>query len=138
MTLSCADLRWRELPFIVAKLFGLDLTDVEIENMSYEDRCRFLNLNPVFVARHFQYRVELFFKDIVLNGPLGKVKHHVIRVEFQVRGSPHVHVFLWVTNAPQLSESTVSNYVNFVDNTIRADLPNYQNEPDLFEAKEFI
>ena len=40
------------------------------------------------VARHFQYRVEMFFKVIVLDGALGKTQYHAIRVEFQVRGSP--------------------------------------------------
>ena len=36
-------------------------------------------------TRHFQYRVENFFKYIVMNGNLGKVFHYAIRVEFQVR-----------------------------------------------------
>ena len=53
-------------------------------------RCTYLYSNPVLLARHFQYKMELFFKLIVVDGLLGKVKHHVIRYEFQVRGSPHV------------------------------------------------
>ena len=56
-------------------------------------RCTYLNSNPVLLARHFQYKMELFFKLIVVDGLLGKVKHHVIRYEFQVRGSPHVRSF---------------------------------------------
>ena len=83
---------WFELPRILSNLYNIKLCDVEINEMSYEDRCHYLNMNPVFVACHFQYRLEVFFKEIVLNGPLGKVKYHVIRVEFQVRGSPHVHI----------------------------------------------
>ena len=43
------------------------------------------------MARHFQYRVEVLFKEIGVNGPLGKVTYYAIRVEFQVRGSPHIH-----------------------------------------------
>ena len=42
-------------------------------NMSYFERCRYLNLNPVLLARHFHYRFEVFFKEIVVNGPLEKV-----------------------------------------------------------------
>ena len=49
-TLSCADLRWNELIEIIAKLNSLNLTDDDT-----------LNKNPVLVARHFQYRVEIFF-----------------------------------------------------------------------------
>ena len=41
--------------------------------MSYHERCDTLNKNPVLVARHFQYRVEMFFNIIVLDGPLGKL-----------------------------------------------------------------
>ena len=61
VTLSCADLRRFELPFILSKLYNLDLSDDDIRNMKYEDRCHYLNLNPVFVAQHFQYRVKVFF-----------------------------------------------------------------------------
>ena len=132
LTLSCADLRWFELPAILSKLYNLNLTEEEINSMNYQDRCRYLNMNPVFVARHFQYRVEAFFKEIVLDGSLGKVKYHVIRVEFQVRGSPHVHIFLWIVNPPVLTIETKDEYISFVDGIIRADLPNNELEPELF------
>ena len=46
------------------------------------------------MARHFQYfKVEVFFKEIVLGGPLGKTKYHDICIEFQERGSLHVHLY---------------------------------------------
>ena len=64
------------------------------ENLTYYDRCRLPNSNPALVVRHFQYRVEVLFKEIVADGPLGKTKYCAIRVEFQVRGSPHVHCIL--------------------------------------------
>ena len=48
----------------------------------------------------FQHWVEVFFKEIIVDGPLGKTKYYAIGVEFQVRRSPHVHCFLWVANAP--------------------------------------
>lgn len=53
-----------------------------------------VNSNPVLLARHFQYRVENFFKEIVVKGPMMKILYHVLRYEFQTRGSPHVHCFL--------------------------------------------
>ena len=86
MTLSCADLRWNELESIISKLNGENLTDEQINNFTYFERCNYLNSNPVLLARHFQYRVEVFFKEIIVNGLLGKVKYYAIRVEFQVRG----------------------------------------------------
>ena len=50
-----------------------------------------LNSNPVLLASHFKYRVEVFCQEIIIDGPLVKVKHHVIRVKFQFRGSPQVY-----------------------------------------------
>ena len=61
MTLSCADLRWPELFQIIARTNGKNITTEEVEALSYDEKCRLLNLNPVIVAKHFQYRVETFF-----------------------------------------------------------------------------
>ena len=49
------------------------------------------NNNPLLVPKHFQYIVEVYFKLMVIDGPLGKLKHYAIRLEFQTRGSPHFH-----------------------------------------------
>ena len=61
LTLSCADLKWNELSHITNKLNNSNLTD--------EERTKLLNDNPVLVTRHFQYKVQVFFKEIVLDGP---------------------------------------------------------------------
>ena len=85
MTLSCADLRWPELFQIIARTQGLNLTDEQLEALSYNERCSMLNLNPVIVAKHFQFRVETFFTEILLTkaNPIGKIVHYALRVEFQ-------------------------------------------------------
>ena len=76
MTLSCADLRWPEVFQIIARTNGKNITDEEVEALSYDERCRLLNLNPVIVAKHFQYRVETFFTEILLTNahPIGKIQ----------------------------------------------------------------
>ena len=66
MTLSCADFRWPELFQVIAKTQGLNLTDEEIEALSYNERCSMINLNPVVVAKHFQYKVETLFTEVLL------------------------------------------------------------------------
>ena len=85
LTLSSADLRWEELPYIINKLNNLGLSEEEQRTLSYKDMCNLLNNNPVLVARHFQYKVEVFFKDIIFDGPLGKTKYYAICIEFQER-----------------------------------------------------
>ena len=133
LTLSCADLRWNELISIITKLFGKFMSDEEINNLSSHQRTDILNSNPVLLARHFQYRVETFFKEIISDGPLGKVKYHAIRVEFQVRGSPHIHSFLWVPDAPILTSKNKEEYIAFMDGIIRCELPEKESEPELYE-----
>ena len=106
------------------------MTEEEIENMNYMERTSTLQSNPVLLARHFQYRVEIFFKYIVMDGSLGKVIHYAIRVEFQVRGSPHIHSLIWVENAPKLSSENITEYTNFVDNSVKCELP--ENNSNLY------
>ena len=61
-----------------------------------------MNNNPVPVARRFQCKVGVFFKEIIIDGPLGKTKYYAMRIEFQERGSPHVHSFVWILNAANI------------------------------------
>ena len=72
LTLFCADLRWNGLVSLVFKIIinNLNLSEEEVQNLPYQERCKFLNMNPVLVARHFQFRVDVFFKEILVDGPL--------------------------------------------------------------------
>ena len=84
MTLSCADLRWPELFQIVARTQGRDITEEQVEALSYIERCQMLNANPVVMAKHFQHRVETFFSEVLLSksNPIGKVIYYALRIEF--------------------------------------------------------
>ena len=70
LTLTCAYLRWDELPYIINKLNNLGLTEEDLNNLSHQGRTELLNSNPVLIARHFQYKVQVFFKEILLDGSL--------------------------------------------------------------------
>ena len=94
LTLSCAYLWLNELISIILKLNGIDIADGDIDRLFYHERCDTLNKNRVLVAKHFQYGIEMFFKVIVLDGLLGKTQYYAIQVEFQVRGSSHMHSFI--------------------------------------------
>ena len=129
--MSCSDLRWEELPYIINKLNNLDINDEELKNLSYQEWCNLLSNNPVVVARHFQYKVEVFFKEIILDGPLGKTKYYAIGIEFQEGGSPHVYSFIWIFNAPNIENQ--SAYIELIQKTINAQLPNHLKDLQLFE-----
>ena len=51
---------------IIPSLSGNDLlASKEIKNLNYSDRTRILNSNPVLI-RYFGYRVEVLFKEIIV------------------------------------------------------------------------
>ena len=67
LTLSCPYLRWKELPYIINKLNNLGLNDEELKNSSYQERFNLLNNNPIRVARHFRYKVQVFLNVNVID-----------------------------------------------------------------------
>lgn len=66
-----------------------------------------------------------FFQHLILSksSPLGKVTCYFQRTEFQLRGSPHTHIALWVENAPQLDTATEDEITSFIDNYVTCALP---------------
>ena len=54
-----------------------------------------------------------------------------LRVEFQVRGSPHIHSIIWILNLLTLSRETKEKYNSKLDKIIRT-LPDFKQEPKLF------
>ena len=135
MTLSCADLRWPELFQIIGRTQGHNLTEEEIEALSYNERCSMLNVNPVVVAKHFQYRVETFFTEVLLTSanPIGKIVHYTLRIEFQMRGSPHLHALIWTNDCPRLTHETKQDYIDFIDARVQAYLPDNSIDSELYE-----
>ena len=73
----------------------------------------------------------MFFEDIILDGSFGKTKYYAICIEFQERGSPHVHSFIWILDPTNVQDEAV--YISFIEKTINAQLPASQNDSELFE-----
>jgi hypothetical protein len=135
MTLSCADLRWPELFQIVGRTQGKNLTEEQVAALSYVERCQMLNANPVVVAKHFQHRVETFFSEVLLSNinPIGKISYYALRIEFQMRGSPHLHALIWTSDCPKLTSESKDAYVEYIDKHVQANLPDENDEPELYE-----
>ena len=125
MTFSCADLRWNEIYKILLKVKGKEMTDAEIAEMTYDEKCGMLNSNPVIVAKHFQHRLECLFKDVLLgSGDLvGKILYDAIWIEFQFRSSPHAHCFIWIEDCPILNADNIQCFIRFIDKHVSAVLP---------------
>ena len=78
-----------------------------------------------FTSTSFSTSCIHFFKEILLisTSPLSKVKYYAIRIEFQVRGSPHVHSFMRVLNPPLLLHSTINSFIEYLETVVSANLP---------------
>ena len=63
ITLPCADLHWEEIPKIIAAANGHSFSSDELKTLDYFEKCKFLNANPILLARHFQHLVTIFLKQ---------------------------------------------------------------------------
>ena len=125
-TVSAADMQWPDVIQTIARQYGTNLTDDDVTNLSFDERCQWLRSNPVTAARQFQYRLELLFKEVLKSNahPLGEIVDYVIRIEFQARGSPHAHSILWIKNAPKINVQTDQEVCEFIDKHVTTVMPN--------------
>ncbi|XP_062607978.1 uncharacterized protein LOC134269784, partial [Saccostrea cucullata] len=128
-TFSAADLRWPETIQIVAEQYGHSFSTQDVKNMSWQERCFWIRTNPVTVARQFEHRTNLFINDVIRSeaAPIGKVQDFFIRVEFQQRGSPHIHCLFWIDNAPKIDKNTEEEVCSFINKYISCKL-DHENE----------
>ena len=69
------------------------------------------------ISRRFQCLVKEVIKGS--GKPIGEVIDFFWRIEFQLRGSPHVHSLWWIKDAPDLDTKAVSKSApEFIDRYI--------------------
>ena len=124
VTFSAADLKWTDTIQAIAKQTGVNLSDQDVQALTWDEKCRWLRSNPVTAARHFDHRLQCIFRDVILSptAPLGKVFNYFYRIEFQQRGSPHAHCVLWIENEPN-PNSSHKEICNFVEKHVTCSLP---------------
>lgn len=61
LTLSAADMKWPDMIKTIARQYGVMYTDEQVNNLSFEEKSSWLRRNPITAARHFQYRLNVFF-----------------------------------------------------------------------------
>ena len=123
--MSAADLHWPEMIQAVAVQFGRKLSQKDVLKISIADRSRYLHQNPITGVQMFQHRIEAFFSEYLLSAvyPLGHITDYVIKIEFQMRGSPHAHCLLWVKDAPKINKDPDDIVCAFIDKYITAVIP---------------
>jgi len=86
VTVSANDLNWPELFMTL----NPDLTYEEAKALPQQDKWNLMRSDPVMCAIHFNRRTDALLRFILKSPqhPIGRIKDHWIRVEFQLRGSP--------------------------------------------------
>jgi hypothetical protein len=95
-----------------------------LSKLSYEKRSELLNNHPVFASRHFNRRCKEIVKLMSKYGELlfgYPVLDWSYRVEFQNRGSAHMHMLLWLDVKDLDYRSNIG--VEFINRNIRCSIP---------------
>ena len=118
---SAAETRWIHLIKILGRLIdNKDYTDDEVGQMSWQRKSELIQKDPVTCARNFEHMVQLFIHNFIKSSchPIGEVADFFYRVEFQQRGSPHIHGLFWIKNAPEYGKDCDEDIIKFVDSYV--------------------
>lgn len=124
ISLSSADTRWVDLLKTLAILRGKPLSNEEIETLDWNAKSTLVKEDPVTCARYFDNRVQIFINTVLKShhNPLGVVTDVFRRVEFQNRGSPHIHMLVWTSDAPKYKENSDEAIEAYVDQYVTCSL----------------
>ena len=121
ISLSAADTKWTELlQSIHISIHQKTITDDELDNMPWSNKCELISKDPATCVRYFNNKVQKFVKHI-LKSPYSSFSiltmsfHHV---EFQHHGSPHIHGLLWIKNAPHYDKDSDNQIIQYIDSII--------------------
>ena len=100
LTFSCNDLHWVNV--LKALLRADNKENVSVDDLSFQEKMRLVKKYPIIVARHFMRRVNALMKILKSENIFGApVIDFWWRIEFQLRGSPHVHMVVWCPDTPK-------------------------------------
>jgi len=125
LTLSAAETKWSELIVVLTQVLeNKVITLQEAGNLSYEKKCDLIRNDPVTCVRYFEHRLKCLWE--ILSAPCGpfqgyELEDKYVRVEFQIRGSPHIHALLWLKNAPKYEKEkpeSVERCTKFIDKLV--------------------
>ncbi|XP_078320120.1 uncharacterized protein LOC144621199 [Crassostrea virginica] len=127
---SAAEHRWNDA---VASILRHQNDNRDPTSLDWSDKNEILRTNPVTVARMFEHRFHVFQTEVIFSKaePIGKVTDFFQRVEFQQRGSPHMHCLYWIENAPKLDQDGEETVCDFIDKYVSCAVPSENDEAQL-------
>ena len=121
LTLSAAETRWTHLLRILSQVVdNTYLSDEDVAQLTWSQKCRLISSDPVTCARHFDYCIQQFFNKFLKStvSPFGTLTDFWYRIEFQHRGSPHLHCLLWLSGIPVYGVNSNDEVTRYVDKII--------------------
>jgi len=136
ITLSAAETRWPKLIVLLKRnVDRVEINEEEALNLQFREKARLIRTDPVTCARYSDYRYREVLKLMKKPGRIfGRnfVTTNYWRVEFQQRGSPHIHGIFWLKDAPEVdfnNEESMSSVVAFIDQFVAVDVTNTDLAP---------
>lgn len=116
LSLSMAESKWEPLLKCLLEMkLQRSITEEEIHKLTSKQRHRLIESDPAIVSRYFNKRRRHFIQHVLKEGcVLGDVTDYFGVIEFQQRGTPHLHMLLWVNDAPTNDESTTPSMESVV------------------------
>lgn len=127
---SSAEYRWNDA---ISSLLKQQNDDRDPEVLDWSEKNEILRSNPVTVARMFEHRFRTFQRDVINSPsePIGKITDFFQRVEFQQRGSPHMHCLFWVENTPRIDVHGKQAVADFIDKYVTCSIPEENDDSEL-------
>ena len=126
ITFSADDHHWKNLMAVLAKCTGQNLTEDHVDRLTDEEKKELMPSNPVVTSCRFAHCFQCLVKEVIKGSgkPIGEIVDYFWRIEFQLRGSPHVHSLWWIKDAPDLDTKAGSQSASeFIDRYILVRVP---------------
>ena len=105
-----------------------DLPEVETMTVS-----QLVCKDPILACTYLQTKHDATLKFMLSDAnPIGKIKHHFVRTEYQTRLMPHFHCFFWVEDAPIIGRDSEDTILNFIGKYVSCKLPSPNEDPFMF------
>ena len=89
--------------------------------------------DPILACTYLQTKFDATLKFMLSDAnPIGKIKHHFVRTEYQTRLMPHFHCFFWVEDAPIIGRDSEDTILNFIGKHVSCKLPSPNEDPVMF------
>ena len=89
--------------------------------------------DPILACTYLQTKFDATLKFMLSDAnPIGKIKHHFVRTEYQTRLMPHFHCFFWVEDAPIIGRDSEDTILNFIGKYVSCKLPSPNEDPLMF------